>query len=95
MICDKCGKEMKEETLFTSVNYSCTCSDGWLTVDALLDMITPMNLPIKLKYEDSDGQGSVIVNDIGYFNRCPKNRKFKIIRLYDSYIGYQVEDDVC
>lgn len=89
MKCEKCGKEMKEEIIFTSVNYSCNClDDGWQTVEEMLNFLTPMDLPIKLKYLDADGcTGNIFIGDLDYFSRCPKGRKFKVTKLYDPYIG--------
>lgn len=89
MKCDKCGKDMKEEALFTSVKYSCNCGeDSWQTAEQMRDFLSPMDFPIKLRFKDADGsQGGIFVGDIDYFERCPKGRKFKIQRAYDPYIG--------
>ena len=90
MKCPKCNAEMKEETLFTSVNYSCNCGDGWQSISEMLDLLRPMDFPIKLRFKDADGtSGGVFVGDLEYFNRCPKDRKFKVQRAYDPYIGME------
>lgn len=87
MKCDNCGKEMKEEIIFTSISYSCKCFDaGWQSAEDLLELLSPMDLPIKLKFEDEDGKsGSVFIGELTYFSRCPKGRKFKIIGICDPY----------
>lgn len=90
MKCPNCNKDMKEEVIFTSVNYSCNCGDGWQSVSEMLDLLRPMDFPIKLRFKDADGtSGGVFVGDLEYFNRCPKDRKFKVQRTYDPYIGLQ------
>jgi len=96
MKCDKCKKEMEAETLFTSVKYNCKhCNDNsWMSVDEMTEMLKPMDFPIKLKFMDDDGTtGAVFVSEHTYFSRCPKERKFKVIRLYDPYVGYGYESD--
>jgi hypothetical protein len=92
MKCDHCGKEMEEKTLFTSIEYNCKrCSsadDGWQTPDEVAQMISPMDLPLKLKFKDEDGtEGGVFIGDMNYFTRCPKGRKFKIQGILDPYLG--------
>jgi|GEM_PF-2965383 len=85
MNCEKCGKKMKEETLFTSIEYSCNCGDdGWKTASDMLDLLRPMDLPIKLDFKDDDGtQGGVFIGNLDYFHRSPKGRKFKVRSHYD------------
>ena len=83
---------MEEKTLFTSVEYTCNyCKDdGWQSIEEMLDLLSPMDLPLKLKFKDEDGkEGGVFVGDLDYFTRCPKNRKFKVQGLYDPYLGVQ------
>jgi len=90
MKCNSCGKDMKEETLFTTVEYKCNCEDGWQTSKDMIDLLSPMDLPIKLLFKDEDGRsGSILIGDMDYFNRCPSKRKFKIQRVYDPYLGLQ------
>lgn len=89
MKCERCGKDMKEEALFTSVEYKCNCEDdGWQTANEMKDMLTPMDLPIKLRFKDTDNsEGSIFIGSMDYFDRCPKDRRFKVQRVYDPYIG--------
>ena len=92
MKCERCGKTMSEETLFTSVEYHCkNCTeDGWQSIDEIISMLSPMDFPIKLKFKDGSGkEGGVFVGDMDYFKRCPKDRKFKVQGLYDPYLGVQ------
>ena len=58
MKCDICKKEMEEKTLFTSVEYTCNyCKDdGWQSIEEMLDLLSPMDLPLKLKFKDEDGK---------------------------------------
>lgn len=83
MNCKKCGNEMKEETLFTTVVYSCDCNDNWKTANELKLLLNINHFPIKLNFKDEDGrQGSVFITDIEYFDRCPQYRKFKLEKNY-------------
>lgn len=85
MKCQNCNREMKEEVIFTSIEYKCSCSqDGWYSSQDILDMLNPMDLPIRLDFKDSDGtKGGVFVNNLEYFTKCPRDRKFKINSPYD------------
>lgn len=101
MKCPKCGKEMKEETLFTSIEYKCNCADdGWQSIDQIKDFLSPMDFPLKLRFKDNDGtNGGVFISDMTYFDRCPKDRKFKVQRAYDPYVSLKSysdsDDDGC
>lgn len=105
MKCDHCGKEMEEKILFTSLEYFCqSCQDdGWQSIDDMLDMLSPMDFPVKLKFKDSDGkEGGVFVSDASYFDRCPRDRQFKVQGICDPYVGVQTssyfddsDDDGC
>lgn len=96
MKCPACNREMEEKTLFTSVEYICRhCKDdGWQSVQEMLDLLSPMDLPLKLKFKDEDGkEGGVFIGDMSYFDRCPKTRKFKIQSSYDAFMGFRYELD--
>lgn len=88
MVCKDCNKIMKEETLFTTVYYSCDCNkDDWKTADEMRNILNLKDFPASLGFKDEDGkQGSVFITDIDYFSRCPMNRKFKLRKnYYDKY----------
>lgn len=89
MNCKNCGNPMKEETLFTTVTYSCNCNNGWKTVNEIKSSLNLDDFPVKLGFKDEDGkQGSVFITDIDYFSRCPQNRKFKLQKSY--YGSYDI-----
>lgn len=85
MKCERCGKAMKEEVIFTSVEYSCNCSeDGWYTAEDMLERLSPMDLPLRLDFKDQDGTvGGVFINNLDYFHNARKGRKFKIFNQFD------------
>ena len=76
---------MKEEALFTSINYSCNCQDGWQAINEIKSLLSDHDFPLKLKFKDEDGkEGSVFFSGMDYFDRCPPTRKFKILRSYSN-----------
>lgn len=85
MKCERCGKTMKEEVIFTSIHYSCNCSEyGWYTAEDMLDRLHPMDLPIRVDFKDEDGTiGGVFVGNLDYFHSTRKGRKFKIFNRFD------------
>lgn len=92
MKCENCGKEMQEEILFTSVNYKCNCDDGWNTVTDIKRLLLLEDYPLKMKYIDSEDGPEIIVfvGDPNYFDRCPPNRKFKILyKCPEGFVGYK------
>ena len=88
---------MKEEALFTSVKYSCDCNnnsdDGWQQTTQIKLSLDLSDFPVKLRFKDSDGkEGSVFIMDKDYFDRCPQDRKFKILEP-PIFTGFQSELD--